>query len=222
MQSHYAAGNCKYDFDLKSGGNGYVCIMSKKFRLAIFASGSGTNAGEIMKHFQYHEEVEVVILLSNNAQAFALQRAKNFGVETFVFSKSQFRESDDVFSMLNQREVTHVVLAGFMWLVPKNLILAFPHRIVNIHPSLLPRFGGKGMYGMHVHAAVKASGEMETGITIHEVNEQYDKGKILFQAKCQVQPADTPEGIAEKVHALEYAYFPKTIERWLLGQSTSV
>ena len=112
MQSDYAAGDCKYDFDLKFRGNRYVCIMSKKFRLAIFASGSGTNAGEIMKHFQYHKDVEVVILLSNNAQAFALQRAKNFGVETFVFNRSQFRESDDVLSILNQKEVTHVVLAA--------------------------------------------------------------------------------------------------------------
>lgn len=117
--------------------------------------------------------------------------------------------------------MTHLVLAGFMWLVPPNLIQAFPQGIVNIHPSLLPRFGGKGMYGMHVHEAVKAAGETETGITIHQVNEQYDKGRILFQAKCPVLPTDTTQEIAEKVHALEYAHFPKTIEEWLLGKLTS-
>ena len=207
---------------MKLGGNRYVCIMSsKKFKLAIFASGSGTNAEEIMRYFQHHEAVEVVLLLSNHAEAFALQRAKKFGVETFVFSKTQFRDSDEVLTWLRQKSVTHLVLAGFMWLVPPNLIQAFPQGIVNIHPSLLPRFGGKGMYGMHVHEAVKAAGETETGITIHQVNEQYDKGRILFQAKCPVLPTDTTQEIAEKVHALEYAHFPKTIEEWLLGKLTS-
>ena len=168
-----------------------------------------------MKHFQRHSTAEVVILLSNNTQAYALERAKKFNVPTFVFNRSQFRESDEVLELLRTKGVTHVVLAGFMWLVPMNLVKAFPGKIVNIHPALLPKFGGKGMYGMHVHEAVKAAGEKETGITIHEVNEKYDEGKILFQAKVDVNPSDTPEEIASKVHALEYQHYPRIIENWL-------
>lgn len=192
-------------------------MSNKKFRLAIFASGNGTNAEEIMRYFQDHPAIEVAVLLSNNPQAFVLERAKKFNVETFVFSRRQFRESDDVLKLLKQKSVTHMVLAGFMWLVPSYLIEAFPHRIINIHPALLPKFGGKGMYGMHVHEAVRTTGEKETGITIHEVNEKYDEGEILFQARCPVLPTDSAEQIAEKVHALEYAHFPRTIERWLVG-----
>lgn len=188
----------------------------KQHRIAIFASGSGTNAEEIFKHFQNHPSVEVVLLLSNNAQAYALERAKKFNVPAKVFNRSIFRESEEVLNWLKEKNATHVILAGFMWLVPAYLIKAFPGKIVNIHPALLPKFGGKGMYGSHVHEAVKAAGEKETGITIHEVNEKYDEGKILFQAKCIVIPSDTPDDIAQKVHQLEYAHYPHVIEDWIL------
>src|SRR4051812_30523242 len=137
--------------------------MSKKFRLAIFASGSGTNAEAIMTYFQYHSQIQVAILLSNNPAAFALERAKKFHVPTRVFDKQQFRESEDVLRWLKEFEITHIVLAGFLWLLPESLIQSFPDKIINIHPSLLPKFGGKGMYGMKVHEAVKDAGENESG-----------------------------------------------------------
>ncbi|MFZ6001626.1 MAG: phosphoribosylglycinamide formyltransferase [Bacteroidota bacterium] len=188
------------------------------YRLAIFASGSGTNAEEIMKRFQKHTSIKVVLLLSNNPEAYALERAKKFGVATHVFNRAQFRDSDTVLNWLRDAETTHVILAGFLWLVPASLIKAFPHHILNIHPALLPKFGGKGMYGSFVHEAVKAQGEKETGITIHEVNEKYDEGKVVFQASCPVVPDDTPETIAQKVHQLEYAHFPAVIEKWVLNK----
>ena len=189
----------------------------KQYRVAIFASGSGSNAEEIFKHFQSHPSIEIVLLLSNNANAFALERAKRFDVPSKVFNRAIFRESEEVLAWLKEKKITHVVLAGFMWLVPAYLIKAFPGKIVNIHPALLPKFGGKGMYGMHVHEAVKATGEKETGITIHEVNEHYDEGKALFQAKCEVLPSDSPDQIAQKVHQLEYAHYPRVIEKWIVS-----
>jgi phosphoribosylglycinamide formyltransferase-1 len=189
--------------------------MTNKSRIAIFASGSGTNAEELFKYFQSHPFIEVVLLLSNNPEAYALARAKKHNVATKVFSKNQFRESEEVVNWLKELGVTHIVLAGFLWLIPKNLIIAFPHRIINIHPALLPKFGGKGMYGMKVHEAVKAAGEKETGITVHEVNDQYDDGRIVFQATCEVLSSDTPEQIADKIHRLEHAHYPKVIEQWI-------
>lgn len=188
----------------------------KPHRIAVFASGSGTNAEEIFKFFKDHQKISVVALLSNNPEAYALVRARNYGVPTYVFNRKQFRETDEVVRWLKDREVTHIVLAGFLWLIPENLIRAYPGKIINIHPALLPKFGGKGMYGMRVHEAVKAAGEAETGITIHEVNEHYDEGRILFKAICPVIPEDTPEAIANKVHQLEYAWYPKVIENWVL------
>lgn len=189
---------------------------STPHQLAIFASGSGTNAEEIFRYFRQHDSISVVLLLSNNPQAYALERAGKYDIPSKVFSRSQFRESLEVLEWLKENKITHIVLAGFMWLVPDYLIRAFPGRIINIHPALLPKFGGKGMYGMHVHEAVKAAGEKETGVTIHEVNERYDEGRILFQARCEVTPSDTPEQIAQKVHALEYAHYPAVIEKWIL------
>jgi len=188
----------------------------KPSRIAIFASGSGTNAEEIMKHFQNHPMAEVVLLLSNNPQAYALERAKKFNIPTRVFDKKQWRESEIVLDWLNEKQVTHVVLAGFLWLIPPYLIKAYPVRIINIHPSLLPRHGGKGMYGMKVHEAVRAANDAESGITIHAVNEHYDEGEIILQARCLVDPTDTAEDIAHKIHKLEYEHYPKTIEQWLL------
>lgn len=188
---------------------------TRAHRIAIFASGSGTNAEEIMKRFQDHSLIEVALLLSNNPEAYALERARKFNVPTKVFNRSIFRESEDVLNWLKEKSITHIVLAGFMWLVPDYLIKSFSGKIINIHPALLPKFGGKGMYGMHVHEAVKNAIEKESGITIHEVNEHYDEGRVLFQATCQVGVADTPEQIAQKVHALEYAHYPRIIEEWI-------
>src|SRR6186713_42141 len=156
--------------------------MKNSPRLAIFASGSGTNAEAIMNHFKQHASAKVVLLLSNNPEAFALERAKKFDVPTKVFTRQQWKESEVVLEWLAQKEVTHVILAGFLWLVPQYLIQAYPNKIINIHPALLPKFGGKGMYGMKVHESVKSTGEKETGITIHVVNQHYDEGEILFQS----------------------------------------
>ncbi|HEY8934481.1 MAG TPA: phosphoribosylglycinamide formyltransferase [Cyclobacteriaceae bacterium] len=187
----------------------------KKFNIAIFASGSGSNAEQIFTYFKNHPTITVSMLLSNNAQAFALERADRFNIPTKTFTKQQFRESEIVLKWLHDANITHVVLAGFLWLVPDYLIKAFPNKIINIHPALLPRFGGAGMYGMKVHQAIKDKGETETGITIHEVNEHYDEGKIVFQASCKVDSHDTPEQIANKVHQLEYAHYPVVIEKWI-------
>jgi phosphoribosylglycinamide formyltransferase-1 len=187
----------------------------KKTRLAIFASGSGSNAEAIMKYFQHHERIEVGALLSNKADAFALERARKFNITSKVFNKASFRECDEVVKWLNENKITHIVLAGFLLLIPEKLISAFSNRIVNVHPSLLPKFGGKGMYGIKVHEAVKAAGEKETGITIHLVNAHYDEGKILAQIKCSIQPTDDAHSIAEKVLRLEHEHYPKVIESWV-------
>ncbi|MBK5277611.1 MAG: phosphoribosylglycinamide formyltransferase, partial [Bacteroidia bacterium] len=152
---------------------------------------------------------------SNNPDAYVLERANKHSINSMLFTKAQFRESEEVLNELKKAGVTHIVLAGFLWLVPDSLIKAFPHHIINIHPALLPKYGGKGMYGMKVHEAVKLAGECETGITIHEVNAHYDEGKILFQAKCEILPSDTPEQIANKIHQLEHAHYPKVIEKWI-------
>jgi len=190
--------------------------MKSKARIAIFASGSGTNAEAIIKYFRNHETIEIALLLSNNPQAYALERAKKFNIKSGVFNRSQFRESNEVLNKLEDHAITHIVLAGFLWLVPQNLIDAFPSHIVNVHPALLPKYGGKGMYGSNVHEAVRAANEIETGITIHIVDEHYDEGDILFQARCEVNSEDTPEAIAQKVHHLEHTHYPREIERWIM------
>ncbi|WP_456459645.1 phosphoribosylglycinamide formyltransferase [Reichenbachiella sp.] len=185
-------------------------------RLAIFASGSGSNAEQITKYFHNKQSgVSVELILTNKSNAFVLERAKKLGVETKVFDRDAFYHSDKIVDLLKSKDIDLVVLAGFLWLVPKNLIAAFPDRIVNIHPALLPKYGGKGMYGSHVHHAVVANKEKETGITIHLVDEVYDNGAILRQEKCEVSDADTPDQVAEKIHELEYEHFPKTIEEYL-------
>jgi phosphoribosylglycinamide formyltransferase-1 len=190
-------------------------MASGKSRIAIFASGTGTNAEAIMNYFRHHPFIEVAALLSNNPNALALTRAASFHVPTLVFSRPQFNAVEPVLQWLREHGITHVVLAGFLWLMPAALIRAFP--MINLHPALLPKFSGKGMYGMNVHEAVRQSGEIETGITIHLVDEHYDEGKVMFQASCPVDPADTPGTIAEKVHRLEYENYPVVIERWIAG-----
>jgi len=183
--------------------------------MAIFASGTGTNAQRIMEHFSGHPGVEVALVLSNDPKAQVLKRAEAFGVETMVFGRDDLYGTDHVLEALQKRKIDLVVLAGFLWLIPPKLIKAFPDRIINVHPALLPRFGGKGMYGYRVHEAVKAAGEKETGMTVHLVNEEYDRGRILFQASCPLSDNDTVQTITEKVHALEHAHFPEQIERYL-------
>jgi len=186
--------------------------MGKK-RIVIFASGSGTNAENIIRYFADNENVEVDSLWSNKASAYALERARKLGVKTEVFSRHEFYNTPIVTDTLRKRKVDLIVLAGFLWLIPEILVKNFT--IVNIHPALLPKYGGKGMYGMNVHNAVVANGEHESGISIHYVSEKYDEGKLIEQAICPVSPEDTPEKVAEKVHALEYEFYPKTIEKVL-------
>jgi phosphoribosylglycinamide formyltransferase-1 len=185
-----------------------------KSRLAIFASGSGSNAEAIMNYFQNHSMVEVGAVASNKADAFVLTRAKKFNIPTKVFDRNQFHESDQVIKWLQEQRITHIVLAGFLLLIPEKLIHAFPDKIVNIHPSLLPKFGGKGMYGMNVHEAVAAAKESESGPTIHLVNAHYDEGKILAQFKCEISPTDDAHAVAEKVLKLEHEHYPREIEKW--------
>lgn len=182
-------------------------------RIAVFASGSGTNAQNIIQYFSEKEDVIVDSVWSNNPEAFVLERAANFGIEGIVFTRDDLRNCDTIVNTLKKRNVDLIVLAGFLWLVPQTLIAGFP--IINIHPALLPKYGGKGMYGMNVHKAVVENGERESGITIHYVNERYDDGAIIFQAKCEILPSDSPEDVANKVHQLEYEYFPSIIEQVL-------
>ena len=180
-------------------------------RLAILASGSGSNAEKIMEHFQTSAKAEVALVASNKADAYVLERAKKFEVPTFTFTRKEM-DAGILLEKLQEENIDYVILAGFLLKIPVELTRAFPDRMVNIHPALLPKYGGKGMYGHFVHEAVQAAGEKETGITIHLVNENYDEGKIIFQAHTALNELDTPDSIAAKVHELEHKYFPKVIE----------
>ena len=182
-------------------------------RIVIFASGSGTNAENIISYFADNEQVVIDSLWSNKVDAFALKRADKFGIETHVFDREKFYHSSNIIDTLRKRKVDLIVLAGFLWLIPENLIKNFT--IINIHPALLPKYGGKGMYGMNVHKAVVENGDEKSGISIHFVNEKYDDGKLIFQAECEIKPGDSPEKVAEKVHELEYKHFPVVIEQVL-------
>lgn len=185
--------------------------------IAIFASGSGTNAQAIIEYFNLKGMSPVKIILANKHDAYVLERAKKFNIPTMVFTKEQFYNSSIILAKLKELDIDLIVLAGFLWLVPDNILKEYTKRIINIHPALLPKYGGKGMYGMKVHEAVVANKETESGITIHYVNEVYDDGEIIIQAKCKVLPDDTPEMVAQKIHQLEYKYFPETISKILLG-----
>lgn len=184
-------------------------------KIAIFASGSGSNAENIIKYFANNEGVNIKLIVSNKEDAYVHQRAKNLGIESVTYSASDFYHTDKVLECLLQKEIDFIVLAGFLLKIPENLLRAYPNKIINIHPALLPKFGGKGMYGDNVHKAVVESGETESGITIHYVNENYDEGIIIFQAKCPVSATDSYEDVAKKVHALEYTYFPVIIDKLL-------
>ena len=187
-------------------------------RIAILASGNGTNAEHIIQYANNTGHYKVALVLSNKTNAPVLKRAGRLLTPTFTFTREMFYNSDIVVNAMKQLEVDFVVLAGFLWLVPKNILSTWPDKVINIHPSLLPKFGGKGMYGMHVHRAVKEAGETISGITIHLVNEQFDKGDIIFQETVELSESDTPEDIAKKVHELEYTYYPKIIDIVLNGE----
>lgn len=182
--------------------------------IAIFASGSGTNAENLMKCFQ-NSQINVKRIFCNKPDAGVIQRAEKFHVPVTVFTKSDFTNTNLVIDQLRSESIDYIVLAGFLLLVPKNLIEAYTHKIINIHPALLPKYGGKGMYGHFVHEAVVANKETETGITIHLVDEVYDNGEILFQARCEVLPSDTPDAVASKIHDLEYAHFPNAVKAYI-------
>ena len=192
--------------------------MSKPTRIAIFGSGNGTNAQRISEYFAENPEVEVNTIITNKKDAYIVQRAKNLGIDCTYFSRHDFFETDNVLNYLKERNIDYVILAGFLWLVPQNLLSAFPKRIINIHPALLPKYGGKGMYGEHVHEAVIANHETQSGITIHFVDEHYDRGTTIFQATCDITPDDTPDSLAQKIHKLEHEHFPVVIEKVVLGQ----
>jgi len=181
-------------------------------RIAIFASGSGTNAENIIKYFSTRETAKVALVLSNRQKAYVLQRAAILKVKSVFFDREEFYNGDRVLDIIRNERIDFIVLAGFLWLVPDNILEAYENRIVNIHPALLPEHGGKGMYGEKVHKAVIEQHDRESGISIHYVNKYYDGGSIIFQAKCKVDYSDTPETLALKVHALEYEHYPPVIE----------
>ena len=180
-------------------------------RIVIFASGGGTNAENLIKFFQNSDNASVIQILCNNPHAKVLDRAKNLKVSALSFNRVAFSKSEDVLNILKASKPDLIVLAGFLWKFPEFIINAFPNKVINVHPALLPKYGGKGMYGMHVHEAVVANKESETGITIHYVNENYDEGAIIFQAKCDVTSQDTAKDVASKIHDLEMEHFPKVI-----------
>ena len=186
--------------------------MKQPIRLAILGSGNGTNAQQITEYFASRSDVEIACIIYNVRDAYIAQRARNLGVEARYFGRADFYESGAVLDYLRQKGVDWVILAGFLWLVPQPILDAFPQRVINIHPALLPKYGGKGMYGHHVHEAVVAAGEHESGITIHIVDNHYDRGTILFQARCTVAPDDTPDTLAAKIHLLEKEHFPRVID----------
>ena len=199
----------------------YICagnrhIMTKN--LAILAYGSGTNAENIIQHFSEKKNICVKLVLTNVQKAFVLERSRKLGVKCVYFSKEFWQEGQTLLALLRQEQIDFIVLAGFLARIPDVILQAFPGRMVNIHPSLLPKFGGKGMYGDKVHQAVLASGEKESGITIHYTNEHYDEGQIIAQYRCEVKPDDTFVTLANRVHALEYEYYPKVIEQLVLGE----
>ena len=181
-------------------------------KIVIFASGSGSNAENLITHFKESEDASVVMVLSNNPKAMVLERAKRLKVSAFSFNRTAFTETDYVLHLLKTTKADLIVLAGFLWKFPKIIIDSFPNKVINLHPALLPNYGGKGMYGMHVHNAVIANKDTETGITIHYVNEHYDEGDIIFQVKCDVNATDTAEDVAAKIHKLEMKHFPDVVE----------
>ena len=189
-------------------------------KIAIFASGNGSNAERISQYFSQIKVADVCLILTNNPNAGVLERAERLNIPAVVFNRNDFSSTNKIIDLLVTNKIDLVVLAGFLWLVPNNILQAFRKRIVNIHPALLPKYGGKGMYGERVHEAVIASGDGQSGITIHYVNEKYDEGQIIFQAKVEIDASDSPATLAAKIHELEYAHFPVVIEKVLRNMKT--
>ena len=188
-------------------------------RIALFASGSGSNAEKIARYLADNASVEVSLILSNNPKAGVIERARKLHIPVLLFDRTTFYDSNQITQFLINQKIDLLVLAGFMWLIPAGLVRAFPQKMVNIHPALLPKFGGKGMYGHFVHEAVVAAHETESGITIHYVNEHYDEGQVIFQARCPVSPTDTPNDVALKVQALEHTHYPRVVAE-ILAETT--
>ncbi len=189
-------------------------------RLALFASGSGTNVENIVKYFNSNKYAYCPCVFTNNVNAYVIERCITLDLKCRIFDRQEFVENDSILEELKTLNPDLIILAGFLWLIPSKIVKAFPGKIINIHPALLPKFGGKGMYGMRVHEAVVLQKEKETGITIHWVDEKYDEGSIIFQAKCDVSPTDTPELVAQKIHQLEHIHYPQVIESILKGMNT--
>ena len=186
--------------------------MTENQRIAIFASGTGSNAQKIIDYFKAHELISVGLIVSNKIEAGVLEIAKQEGIPFVVIDRKSFYETEQLISQLQGRGIEWIILAGFLWLIPDYLIQAFPKKMVNIHPALLPKYGGKGMYGMHVHKAVKNNQEKISGITIHYVNEHYDEGQIIHQATCEIEPEDSVQDIRDKVLKLEHYHYPRVVE----------
>jgi phosphoribosylglycinamide formyltransferase-1 len=187
--------------------------------IAIFASGSGTNAQRMIEYFSPIIDINISVLLTNKKNAGVIERAEKLDVPIRIFDREEFYFSNNIVDFLQKESIDWLILAGFLWLIPENLLKKFSERIVNIHPALLPKYGGKGMYGTNVHRAVIDAKEKVSGITIHYVNEEYDKGNIIFQASCTVDETDTPETLAAKIHELEYKHFPVVMENLILNKN---
>jgi len=196
--------------------------MKSPIRIAILASGSGSNAENICKYYLHRSDVEISLIISNKFSAFVHQRAQNLGIKSITLSNSSLSDEDTFLDVLREYQIDFIILAGYLLRIPVDVVRAFPHRIVNIHPALLPKYGGKGMYGDRVHEAVVEAGEKESGITIHFVDENYDEGSIFFQATCPVLENETPDDVAVKVHALEYLHYPAVIDQILQQQFYSL
>ena len=195
---------------------------SSLYKVAIFASGKGSNAEKIIEYFKFHNQITISLIVCNRLGAGVFDVAKKHGIKSMLIQKNELTDGQILMQFIKNEGITHIVLAGFLLKIPEYLIQAFPEKIINIHPALLPNFGGKGMYGNKVHEAVIASGEKESGITIHLVDEHYDHGKTLFQATVAVNDHESPESLAGKIHELEHKYFPETIESWIIQPSSAV
>ncbi|MCH3924765.1 MAG: phosphoribosylglycinamide formyltransferase [Bacteroidales bacterium] len=182
-------------------------------KLALFASGNGTNVQQISEYFANNNDVKVSCVVVNKKNCYVIERAKNLNIPCYYFNRKDFYESDKVLDLMKENEIDYIILAGFLWLIPNNLLMKYNNKIINIHPALLPKYGGKGMYGHNVHEAIVLHKEKESGITIHYVNEKYDSGDIIFQAKCKIEAKDSADDVAAKIHLLEKEYYPKVIEK---------
>jgi len=190
-----------------------------KKKIAIFASGGGSNALKIIDYFKGHPTIEVALICSNRGEAPIISRVQDLGIETLVFNRTDFYHTDQVLQKLAKHAIDYIVLAGFLWLIPYNLLQRYPQRIINIHPALLPNYGGKGMYGDYVHRAVLAAGNKESGITIHVIDEEYDKGETLFQATCTIEKGDGLTELKSKIQKLEHENFAPVIEQYIQSQT---